>query len=916
MLSKSWVFLCCQFWLYFLLNLIFVERVKAQIIPDTTLNSEISIVNSIDEFNERINGGALRGANLFHSFREFNVGEGKGVIFAHPDGINNIFSRVTGNNPSNIFGKLGVSGTANLFLINPNGIVFGENATLDVQGSFVATTADAIRFGEGKFFSAREPESIPLLTISVPLGLQFNKSSTNKNPGQIIVLGNGQGTRLTTELIDTLVGLRVARNQTLALVAREISLEGGTLKTDGGRIELGSVRNSGSVSVNAAKKGWSLGYEDVQNFGDIKLSQQSTVDASGAGGGNIEVNARSLTLSDGSGIDVSTLRANSGGRLSVNASELIELTGTSQDGQIQSGLFAIVYSGNQSTRGSDIFINTKGLIVRDGAQIQVVNQPLSQGSSGDLQVNAFDYINLLGESELFSSGLFTQSQGLGTGGKLNIITNNLFVRGGAQVSASALSQGLGGSLTVTSENIDISGTSAAGSQFPSGLFVQTQGKGNGGELQIFSKQLTVRDGGRISVDSSLENAGNAGILKIETEKLVIRDGAQVTAGTLGSGQGGDLSVRASESVRLSGANSFLTTQSLGDGNGGKLTIHTKKLILENSSQVSTGTFGQGQGGNLTLTAIDLIELSGFQTGLFSQTRGIGTAGNMNIRTEKLIIQDKGQISASTSDIGNGGDINLNSKSLILKNDAGINSNSLGEGNAGDIIISLNQTLSANKGNINTSAQNSTGGGISINAKSIILRNNSDIRTDISTGMGGGGNIDLTADTIVALDDSDILSFARDGQGGDITFNTSGFFSSSQFRPVSASINLNQLNGNNRVDVNASGAISGNITGIPDTTFIQNSLNELPENQIDTGALIANSCIVRAEDSGSTFLITGSGGFPHSPGNADISNYSTGKVRSISNHQKSPPWKKGDPIVEPQGVFRLPNGKLLLSQKCN
>ena len=137
---------------------------RAQITPDGTLGAEGSIitpnVNAGGLPADRIDGGARRGANLFHSFREFNVGELQRVYFANPAGIENILSRVTGSSRSDILGTLGVvGGNANLFLINPNGIIFGPNARLDVGGSFVASTANAIQFGEQGFFSATNPEA-------------------------------------------------------------------------------------------------------------------------------------------------------------------------------------------------------------------------------------------------------------------------------------------------------------------------------------------------------------------------------------------------------------------------------------------------------------------------------------------------------------------------------------------------------------------------------------------------------------------------------------------------------------------------------------------------------------------------------------------------------------------------------------
>lgn len=130
--------------------------VEAQIIPDNTLGAESSTINSVDELRFIIEGGATRGANLFHSFSEFNIGEGLSVNFANPEGATNIFSRITGSNISKIFGTLGVEGAANLFLLNPNGIIFGENARIDVGGSFIATTAKSISFADGQTFSARD----------------------------------------------------------------------------------------------------------------------------------------------------------------------------------------------------------------------------------------------------------------------------------------------------------------------------------------------------------------------------------------------------------------------------------------------------------------------------------------------------------------------------------------------------------------------------------------------------------------------------------------------------------------------------------------------------------------------------------------------------------------------------------------
>ncbi|MGI2906876.1 filamentous hemagglutinin N-terminal domain-containing protein [Tolypothrix sp. VBCCA 56010] len=176
------------------------QRAIAQIVPDRTLGGESSIVTPNVDIkgvpSDRIDAGAIRGANLFHSFQEFNIREGRGAYFSNPTGVENIFSRVTGTNASNIFGKLGVLGNANLFLLNPNGIIFGPNASLDINGSFSASTGNSFNFGDEKF-SATNPTNAPLLSVKVPLGVQFNQNqpSVIANSGNLSV-GTGQNLNL------------------------------------------------------------------------------------------------------------------------------------------------------------------------------------------------------------------------------------------------------------------------------------------------------------------------------------------------------------------------------------------------------------------------------------------------------------------------------------------------------------------------------------------------------------------------------------------------------------------------------------------------------------------------------------------------------------------------------------------------
>ena len=258
----------------------FNDRAVAQIVPDNTLGDESSLVTPNSNVRglpaTLIEGGATRGVNLFQSFSQFNVGDGQRVYFANPVGIDNILTRVTGNSVSNIFGTLGVDGNANLFFLNPNGIVFGENASLDVAGSFLATTADSFDFGNGLGFSANNPEAAPLLSVSVIPGLQFGA-----NPGDI--------------QNQSRVGLEVQSGKNLALVGGNVSLESGILNAPGGRIELGGLKEAGNIRID---NNFKLNFPIDVERADVSLSNGAQVDVAAEGGGDIAVNARSLNISD------------------------------------------------------------------------------------------------------------------------------------------------------------------------------------------------------------------------------------------------------------------------------------------------------------------------------------------------------------------------------------------------------------------------------------------------------------------------------------------------------------------------------------------------------------------------------------------------------------------------------------------
>lgn len=653
-------------------------RASAQLTPDTTLGDESSVITPGVIINrqpaERIDGGASRGTNLFHSFLEFNLNSGQRVYFASPTGIQNVITRVTGANPSNILGTLGVDGSANLFLINPNGIVFGKNASLDLRGSFFASTASSLVFADGNQFSAATPQSSQLLTVSVPLGVQFNAT-----PRPIEVQGST---------------LEVPTGKTLGLMGGEVRLLGGRVAAPSGGIELGSVAGNSVVSLNPIKDDWQLGYEGVENFQDIQLSKGAVVDASGEGGGDIQVWARSLLVGEESSLEALTLGGQPGGAISINASKSVELTGTGtylkdislfltglvRPTNLRNGLFTLSYG---SGAAGDVVINTPSFIARNGTF--VATSTLGSGQGGHLTVKASDNAELTASALITGSGLGKK----GDAGDLTVNTQRLLVRDYGVLGTSTLGTGRGGDLTVNaSQSVELIGNNpiliAANARFLTGLF------------------------------SSTLATGDAGDVHVTTQRLVVRDGAAIGASTAGKGQGGNITVAASEAVELSGkspdsqALSALaaTAETGSTGHGGNLIVETGQLTLQNEGRLSV------------------------------RSRGTGDAGNLEVVADSIRLDNQGSIAAATTVTGEGGNIQLQTQSLQLRHNSIINAEAGGNGNGGNIAIDTDTLVALENSNITANAFQGAGGRIQINTQGLFLDRTSKITASSTLGING------------------------------------------------------------------------------------------------------------------------------------------------------------------------------------
>jgi filamentous hemagglutinin family protein len=350
--------------------LVTASSTTAQIVPDNTLpvNSRVAPRCTVCT----IEGGTVRGSNLFHSFSEFSVPTGGEAFFKNAVPIQNILTRVTGNSVSNIDGLIRARGTANLFLLNPNGIIFGAGETLNIGGSLVASTAKSLVFADRTVFSTTPATATtPLLTVSVPLGLQYGS-----NPGSVGV----QGSRL-----------RVKPGQTLALAGGNVNLEGGQLLARGGRVELGGVAGEGTVGLLANGSELRLSFPDSVPRTDVSMTNGAIVNVHAGGGGSIAINARSLNMTGEStglraGIQSGLGSVDSkAGDIEINATEAINLNGSFIVNRVQArGV------GN----GGNVNITTRSLSVTNGAALSTIT--LGQGNAGDVNIVADDTVSFDG----------------------------------------------------------------------------------------------------------------------------------------------------------------------------------------------------------------------------------------------------------------------------------------------------------------------------------------------------------------------------------------------------------------------------------------------------------------------------------------------------------------------------------------
>ncbi len=519
-------------------------QVTTAITSDGTLGTTVNQVGT--DFNIEGGNRPANGPNLFHSFGLFSVGAGDVANFNNETSMatTNILSRVTGGNPSNIFGTIQTTGFpgANLFLLNPAGVLFGPEASLNVSGSFHVSTAEYLRLTDDVRFNAIPGPQDSMLTVAPPAAFGF----LSQNPARIAI----------QESV-----LEVLEGNTLSFVGGDVEIVGGTLEAPSGRINIASVASAGEVPINILD----LALDTFERLGQIDVSQNALISTSGDGGGTIVIRGGILMV-DRSDIFADTLGDVPGASLAIDI-------GTA-DSVIAARRGRIRAQVDGAAAGGNVRITTRYLEVTGGARVDTTTE--DSGRGGNLEVNA-DHILLSGVESGRRSGLRARSEGeeagSGDGGNVLITTRRLEITEGATITATSEGPGRAGDIEVTAQEIFLAG---------------------------------VEDGERATISAKTEAAGDGGTIRITTGTLELRDGGEIEVATEGAGRGGNITIMAGQEVLLENG-STISANSTGPGNAGNITIHAGNLYRSEDSAVTTEA-ETADGGNIQLIVGSLVDL--------------------------------------------------------------------------------------------------------------------------------------------------------------------------------------------------------------------------------------------------------------------------------------------------------------------
>ncbi len=795
-----------------------VSITQAQVTSDGTVNTVVTPNGNVAE----ITGGETREGNLFHSFQDFSVSTGNEAFFDNGNDISNIFSRVTGGNISNIDGLIRAN-DANLFLINPAGILFGAGARLDLGGgSFYGSTADSILFEDGQFSAVDNLEQ-PVLTINAPIGLSFRD-----NPAEIAYRSNAND-----------VGLEVSSGANISLIGGNINLAGGLVAAPGGRIELGGLNQAGIIGIG---DDGNLNFPNNLAKANVSLSESAVVNVTSNGGGLITVNANNLELTGSSSFKAEVPESTTGDagdiKITANALEMknnAQLS-TKNEGQGNAGNVTLEItdsvlisdeanintqtpeSGSGLGNAGNVSITTNSLELKEKANIFATNRkPKTAGSgdSGSINIEAKESVSLI-NSDLRTSITPDQS---GDSGNISIKSPQVSLTDNATISASS-SGGNIGQIEIDADNISIDHFSLITASSRSSDFQDADT--SAGSVTLNSKQVSLTRGGIIDVTTA--NEINGGSININAEVLEISTGGVLQTATEGVGNGGKVNLNISDRITIDGDNppsqpeefkifdkpdgkkvffddilnnlegtTGIVVNTSNAGNAGEIWINSNTFKLDNNAQLlarSAGTGNEANGGSITLDIADAVVIDNGANINAEVSQGvIGNAGTIKItaNTFELLEQepfkplsDNNEISrtsilAPNDGQGDSGNINIQAQESVFLSNSLISSTITedAEGNSGSIMIKSPQVSLENNAIVSVSSEgNGVGGEIKIDSDVISIDNFSLIaassRTDDSKGSG---NITLNS-KLITLSNGGVINAttASDDNAGQININ--------------------------------------------------------------------------------------------------------------------------------------------------
>ena len=802
-----------------------IAQEPASPMTSSGLNTRISdpiLVAGKTQYN--LTGGTRAGQNVFHSFGNFNVPDNTIANFLNDSGLTtlNVLSRVTEGNPSSILGTMQTTGfgNANLFLMNPAGIVFGPNATLSVGGSVAFTTADYIRLADGARFNAIPSVTADTLLSTAPVAAYGFSGSI---PGSITVQGST---------------MNVLEGHTISLAGGNIAIQNGTLdngttqpahlSATQGHINLATTQTPGEfldgLTVAPNVNGASFG-----SYGSVHFEPSSILDGRHTKNGQISIRNGQLVLEiQNAVLDTTDLTAPTSSTLT-------------QDTLVVAPESAIVSRTSSSDSGPDITISADQITLlghpdtlTDQSATSITANTERSGHAGNIALRSTGNI---GMTDVINISSTSMSNGNAGNVELSSSHGNIHITKSLNTAVASLTldSGLTGAVKVSAPegNIVLDGGNLFTSSSPT-----SQG---GGLVEVNATNLYMTNFGLLSNDS-LSRFKPDGIAATLSGKLTMERGSLIVASSLSDAPSADITLTAKEIVATQG--SIINNATFASGPGGHLKIVADTLHVMDGAQLSSGSTKApdrgvllqilggisptGQGGDITIQTpgpIGSILIAGKGSGIFAETEGSGSGGSISLTAAKSI------------SVSNGGVISASSTGATA-------------GNAGNISLDAGQQLDVTNGSSITTATQSpqaNGGNIAIRAIDRIRFVDSTISTSVKGTEGSGGNIFIDP-KVVILEGSNVTAQAVGGTGGNITFVTPLFLADS------ASL----------VSASSQRGVSGTVTIQSPTANLSGAVGQLVSKTTPPQVLLLNRCVAKASTQQSTFILAGRDALPSDP----------------------------------------------------